>query len=60
LAQIHELTYTLENALEKIDREMQTLTKTLEALHVASETADFGGTRSQGEAYLATARKLVP
>lgn len=60
MAQIHELTYTLENALEKIDREMQTLTKTLEALHVASETADFGGTRSQGEAYLATARKLVP
>ena len=52
LAAIHEMTYTLENSLEKIRQELDTLADTLEALHVASETADLQGTRSLGEAYL--------
>lgn len=60
LVGIHELTYTLENALEKINEELAELTVVLEALHVASETADFEGTREHGRAYLDTARKVIP
>ena len=52
LAAIHEITYTLENSLEKIRQELDTLADTLEALHVASETADLAGIHSLGEAYL--------
>lgn len=58
--QIHELTYTLENALEKINSELADLADTLENLHVASETADTEGARRHGEAYLDTARKVIP
>jgi len=60
LVAIHEVTYTLENALEKINDELSELAETLEALHVASETADFEGARKHGQAYLDTARILIP
>ncbi len=57
---IHELTYTLENALEKIREDMAVLAETLEALHLASETGDEDGSRRHGEAYLETARLIRP
>jgi len=57
---IHVLTYTLENALERINAELAVLADTLEELHVASETADYEGAKKHGAAYLNTARKLVP
>lgn len=60
LVTIHELTYTLENALEKIEDELDDLADVLEDLHKASETADFDGTREHGRAYLDTARKVIP
>ncbi len=60
LFQIHELTYTLENALEKINAEFAELADTLEELHVASETGDADGAKRHGDAYLDTARKVIP
>lgn len=60
LVAIHELTYTLENALEKINDELDDLADVLEELHKSSETADFDGTREHGRAYLDTARKVIP
>jgi hypothetical protein len=57
---IHEITYTLEIALAKINAEFGALAETLEALHVATEKADFDDTRRYGDAYLDTARKVVP
>jgi dsDNA-specific endonuclease/ATPase MutS2 len=60
LVAIHEITYTLENALEKINAELEELAEVLEELHVASETANFEGTREHGKAYLDTARKVIP
>lgn len=60
LGAIHELTYTLEIALEKINEELAELADTLEELHVASETADYDGARSHGAAYLETARTVIP
>lgn len=59
LHEVHQLTYTLENALEKINAEFTTLAETLEAVHVASETADEKTVKSQGKQYLETAKKIV-
>jgi hypothetical protein len=56
---IHELTYTLENALEKINAEFAALAETLEEVHVASETADYGRVKEKGREYLSTATTVV-
>lgn len=58
LVTIHELTYTLENSLEKIRSELAELAEVLEDLHVATETADYEGARTHGRAYLEKARIL--
>lgn len=57
--QVHELTYTMENALEKIREELEELAQTLEEVHVASESADVAAVKKHGELYLDTARKIV-
>ena len=59
LHQVHQLTYTLENALEKINAELTELANTLEAVHVASENGDAKTTKEQGARYLDTARKVI-
>ncbi|WP_238375833.1 DUF6746 family protein [Ectothiorhodospira magna] len=59
VAQIHELTYTLEVALEKITEELKALAETLEELHVASEENDLDQVKIKGEAYLSAARKVI-
>lgn len=59
LEAIHELTYTLENALERMREDMDGLAETLEALHLASEDHDEAVAREHGATYLATARTLV-
>lgn len=55
---IHELTYTLENALEKINSELDSLAEVLEEVHVASEKADRETVKSRGKAYLAVTKEL--
>lgn len=60
LATVHELTYTLENALEKINDELAALADLLEDVHVASETGDAVSTLAKGRAYLSTARTVIP
>ncbi|MBZ2188428.1 MULTISPECIES: DUF6746 family protein [Alcanivoracaceae] len=57
---VHQLTYTLENALAKIRAEVVELADVLEAVHVASETADTDAVLESGAVYLDTARILVP
>ena len=58
-AEIHELTYTLENALAKIKSEVEGLEETLEEVHVASERYEVETVRSQGRKYLDDAAKLA-
>lgn len=58
--QVHELTYTLENALEKIRDELDELEDVLEEVHEASEYADIKAVQKHGKAYLETARKVIP
>jgi hypothetical protein len=57
---VHELTYTLENALQTIDQELAELAETLEAMHLASESQDAGSTSQHGADYLNTARTVIP
>ncbi|HHX35643.1 MAG TPA: hypothetical protein GX719_10260 [Gammaproteobacteria bacterium] len=59
LATIHELTYTLENALEKINIDLEELAETLEKVHVASETNNRDALKEAGPAYLNTSRIIV-
>lgn len=59
LVEIHELTYTLENALEKINEELARLADTLEELHVASEEYDAETALGKGREYLSVAREVI-
>lgn len=59
LVRIHELSYTLENALERISREVDSLAVTLEDIHVASEQMDRETIRTQGSTYLNEAQFLA-
>lgn len=60
LASVHQLSYTMENALQKISAELELLAVELEAVHVASERADFDTVHAQGRNYLRRAQKLLP
>lgn len=52
MGEIHQITYTLENALAKLDTDLKALAETLEEVHLASETADKETVKQSGEAYL--------
>jgi len=59
MATVHELTYTLENALGRINEDLAALAGLLEEVHVASETDDSQATQTKGQAYLETARTII-
>ncbi len=59
MAEVHQITYTLENALQKINSEVDDLAETLEALHLASEHGKVGVTQKQGKDYLGVAKKIT-
>lgn len=56
--EIHQLTYTLENALERIEDEMDRLEDTLETVHLASEANRADRLERYGQQYLDLARQL--
>ncbi len=58
--QIHEATYTLEEALDRIEEGMEELEETLETLHRASEAHQEAAVREAGKTYLETAGKIIP
>jgi mannitol-1-phosphate/altronate dehydrogenase len=60
LNHIHQLTYTLEAALEKIHNELAELAEVLEEVHVASESFDAKTVQKRGKAYLETSRQVIP
>lgn len=59
LDEIHQLTYTLETALQKIRDDLAELADTLEAVHKATEHADVETSKREGEKYLKVSRTLV-
>jgi hypothetical protein len=59
LHNIHNLTYTLENALHKIEDEVEELEEVLEEVHKASERADADTVSKRGKVYLEKAQTLI-
>lgn len=59
LVDIHQLTYTLEVALEKMEEELDDLADVLEEVHLASETFDRERLKKNADLYLETSRKIV-
>lgn len=57
--EVHQLTYTLENALGKMDEELEDIAQRLEKVHKASEQADPDTVRKQGKVYLEKTRTIV-
>ncbi|MGM0981858.1 MAG: DUF6746 family protein [Pseudomonadota bacterium] len=60
LGTIHELSYTLENALATFGEELDTMAVDLEEVHLGSESVERERVRSHGAAYLEAAQTLVP
>lgn len=58
IAAVHEATYTLEKALEKIHSELGTLAETLEEVHLASEKFNRDGVKTNGDKYIAVVKEL--
>ncbi|MBK1707302.1 DUF6746 family protein [Halochromatium glycolicum] len=58
LAHIHELTYTLENALEMIRSELSDLAITLEEVHLGSERGDTEIVLEAGRNYLSVTEQF--
>lgn len=58
LAHIHELTYTLENALAEMRDALNTLATTLEQVHLASERGDGDVVIESGREYLSIAEQF--
>ena len=59
MVEIHELTYTIEVALEKIHAETAKLKDVLEEVHVASEHMDTTTAKERGDAYIKAAQTLI-
>lgn len=57
--QIHKYSYTLENALQKVQNETQSVAANLEEVHLASERMDEATVREQGNLYLETTHTLL-
>lgn len=57
--EVHMLTYTLENALQKIQADLEETAEVLEEVHIASETNKPEVVKEKGQVYLQTTRTLV-
>lgn len=60
MGKIHQLTYTLENALAKIKKSLDNIEENLEDLHQASEKGDYDKAHKKGRKYLTESEKIIP
>lgn len=59
LNSIHELTYTLEQALARIGEEQRLAAEQLEEVHLASERGDVATVKRSGDAYVKATTPLI-
>ena len=59
MVKVHELTYTLENAVIRLQAELQTIAADLEEVHLASERLDTTTIKQSGSAYLTATQLLL-
>ncbi len=60
MEQVHQLTYTLEVALAKINEDMTGIVDTLEEVHLSSEEYNEAKLRGVAEVYLEVATTVIP
>ena len=58
MVKVHELTYTLENAVIRLQKDLKTIAVDLEKVHKASEHLDGKTVKGSGDKYL-TATNLI-
>ncbi|AUD77877.1 hypothetical protein CW740_00950 [Kangiella profundi] len=59
MAQIHQMSYSLENALQFIEQHLEQTQENLEKVHIASETNDPETVQQKGEEYLKGTKDLL-
>lgn len=59
MVQVHELTYTLEVALQRLQLELSETADVLEEVHLGSETMDYERVREHGARYLQVMEHLL-
>ncbi len=59
LAELHKLTYTAENSLEKVTEELEALKEVLEEIHLSSEDFDSYKVMERTPVYLSGSQKLL-
>jgi len=60
MTKIHQISYTMENALPYLNGDTETASEHLEGMHLASERMEAGAVKTHGDAYLHTVRELLP
>lgn len=58
MAEVHQLSYTLENALERIDEDVDQLQEWLEEVHVGSEHMEYERVKEQGDQFVSGSAPL--
>ncbi len=59
LSELHELTYTAENALERVTAELEALKEVLEEIHLSSEDFDSDNVLERTPVYLSGSQQLL-
>ena len=59
MVKVHELTYTLENAVLRLQKELNTIAVDLEKVHKASERLDDKTIKNSGKTYLKATNLLT-
>ncbi len=59
LHSVHEITYTLENALQRLDKELEQLAETLESVHLASERGETDTVAQDSAIFIRKTRLLL-
>lgn len=59
MAKVHELTYTLEDAVAQIQKDLNVVAENLESVHKASERIDQQAIDSHGSQYIAQTKLLT-
>jgi hypothetical protein len=56
---VHRVSYTLETALQRLDKDLGNIANVLEGMHLASESLDADEVKANGESYLKNMRMLL-
>ena len=59
MEKIHQLSYTLENALQRMDKDLKSIASVLEGMHLASEGRNEDKIKSNAETYLENTNMIL-